>query len=94
MRTVVVIHPGLKGARLRQPEVFSAEEIDRLDEGMLSGMDRRQLIALLQKLSDSFDWLVAGDWDPDDPRWEEWDKRLDRLDNMMDIIDGILDAND
>ena len=45
MRTVVVIHPSLKGIGLRQPEVFSAEAIDRLDEGMLSGMDRKELVA-------------------------------------------------
>lgn len=71
-------------------DMFSAEEIDQLESGMLSGLGERELVAPKQKLSDTFDWLEAGNWKAGDYRWEEWEKRLDRISDMMDSIEEIL----
>ena len=94
-RTAVVIHSGLAGSGRRKPaDLFSAAEIDRMDEGMLAGKSREALLALRQKLSDTFDWLDSGDCGIGSPEMLAWEKRLDRLNNLLDNIDWILDSEE
>ena len=74
-------------------DLFTAEEIDALDAGMLSGMSR-ELAALWRKLSDSYDGLESGDWEEDDPRWAVFERRLEHISEIMELIDGILDPDE
>ena len=93
-RTAVVIHSGLAGSGRRKPaDLFSAAEIDRMDEGMLAGKSREALLALRQKLSDTFDWLDSGDCGIGSPEMRAWEKRLDRLTDLIDHIDEILNPD-
>ena len=68
-------------------DLFSAEEIDELDVGMLSGIQREELDALRRKLSDTYDWLESGDWEEEDPRWDVFEKRLDHIREITELID-------
>ncbi len=91
MKTMIVIGNIPDFSKLKKPaNLFSAEEIDQFDAGMLTGLSQNELIALRQKLSDTDDWLESGDWDIGDPRWDEYDERLDRISDMIDRIDEIL----
>ena len=68
MKTMIVIRniPGFH--KLNKPEaLFPAEEVDQLETGMLAGLSQEELLALKQKLSDTFDWLESGDWGIGDP---------------------------
>ena len=92
MKTVIAIRSGISNlSGLRKPaDLFTGEEIDRLDPAAFAEMSRAELHALKRKLSDSFDWLESGDWDLGDPRWREWENRLDRLNSMTELVDGLL----
>ena len=92
MKTVIAIRSGVSNlSGLRKPaDLFSGEEIDRLDPAAFAEMGRAELHALKRKLSDSFDWLESGDWDLGDPRWKAWENRLDRLNELTDIVDELL----
>lgn len=96
MNTVIAIRSGIsRVSGLRKPaNLFSGEEIDRLDEGMLSGLGREELQTLKQKCSESFEWLDSGDCEIGSPEMLEWEKRLDRLNEMIDKIDEILDPEE
>ncbi len=91
MKTMVVIGNIPDIPKLKKPaNLFSDEEIDLFDAGMLTGLSQNELIALRQKLSDTDDWLESGDWDIGDPRWDEYEERLNRISDMIDRIDEIL----
>ena len=92
MKTVIAIRSGVSNlSGLRKPaDLFSGEEIDRLDPAAFAEMGRAELHALKRKLSDSFDWLESGDWNLGDPRWKEWENRLVRLNVLMDVVDELL----
>ena len=92
MKTVIAIRSGISNlSGLRKPtDLFSGEEIDRLDPAAFAGMNRPELYVLKRKLSDSFDWLESGDWDLGDPRWKEWENRLDRLNVLTGVVDDLL----
>ena len=75
-------------------DLFSAEEIDALDAGMLSGMSREELAALWRKLSDTYDGLASGDWEEDDPRWAVFERRLEHISEITELIDEILDPDE
>ena len=91
METMIVIGNIPYFPKVKEPKnLFSAEEIDQLDSEMLAELSHDELVALRQKLSDTFDWLESGDWDIGDPRWDEYGKRLDHVNDMMDSIDEIL----
>lgn len=92
MKTMIAIQTGIPAfSNMEEPsDLFSAEEIDALDEAVFSGLGRRELLALRQKLSDSFDWLDSGDCDVDSPEMKEWERRLDRLNKLMDRADELL----
>ena len=92
MKTVIAIRSGISDlSGLRKPaDLFTGEEIDRLDPAAFAGMNRPELHALKRKLSDSFDWLESGNWDLGDPRWKEWENRLDRLNELMAYVDEYL----
>ena len=92
MKTVIAIRSGMPAlSGLRKPaDLFSGEEIDRLDPAAFAGMNRPELYALRRKLSASFDWLESGDWDLGDPRWKEWENRLDRLNELTGVVDDLL----
>ena len=75
-------------------DLFSAEEIDALDAGMLSGMSREELAALWRKLSDSYDGLESGEWEEDDPRWAVFESRLEHICEITELIDEILDPDE
>ncbi len=61
MKTMIVIGNPLEFPNINKPaDMFSAEEIDHLESGMLIGLGERELVGLKQKLSDTFDWLEAG----------------------------------
>ena len=81
MKTVIAIRSGVSNlSGLRKPaDLFSGEEIDRLDPAAFAEMGRAELHALKRKLSDSFDWPEPGDWNPGDSRWQEWENGLVRL---------------
>jgi hypothetical protein len=97
MKTIIAINAGLPFfSGVKKPaDLFSAEEIDCLDEEWLVGKSREELLALERRLSDTFDWLDNGDCEADSPEWTEWERRLDRLQELMDQIDESLnpDAN-
>ena len=92
MKTVIAIRSGMPAlSGLRKPaDLFSGEEIDRLDPAAFAELSRAELHALKRKLSDSFDWLESGDWNLGDPRWKEWENRLDRLNILMDVVGELL----
>ena len=92
MKTVIAIRSGISNlSGLRKPaDLFTGEEIDRLDPAAFAEMSRAELHALKRKLSDSFDWLESGEWDLGGPRWREWENRLDRLNSMTELVDGLL----
>lgn len=97
IKTMIVIQAGglPDWKKYKKPaDLFSAGEIDRLDERMFAGKSREELVLLRQKLSDSFDWLDTGDCDPGSPEWKDWERRLDRLSDLMDNIDGILNPEE
>ena len=97
METMIVIRAGgfPAGKKYKIPaDLFSAAEIDRLDEQMFTGMSREQLLALRQKLSDTFEWLDSGDCDPGSPEWKAWERRLDKLGDLMEMADGILNPEE
>ena len=75
-------------------DLFSAEEIDALDAGMLSGKKREELAALRRKLSDTYDGLESGDWEEDDPRWAVFERRLEHISEITEMIDEILDPDE
>ena len=95
VRDMVVITSGFPDFREKRKfgDLFSPEEIDVLDPGMLSGMSREQLVALRKKLSDTSDELDA-DCDPGTPEWALWERRMDKLDELSDRIDEILEPED
>ena len=95
MKTMIVIRSGmLYVPRVRKSmDLFSGEEIDRLDVQMLSGLSREELLALKQKCLDSFDWLDSGDCDIDSPEMREWERLMARLNGIIDLIDDILDTD-
>ena len=66
MKTVIAIRSGISDlSGLRKPaDLFTGEEIDRLDPAAFAGMNRPELHALKRKLSDSFDW------NPETGTWE------------------------
>ena len=80
--------------REKPADLFFAEEIDALDAGMLSGMNREELAALRRKLSDSYDGLESGDWEEDDPRWAVFERRLEHISEITEMIDEILDPDE
>lgn len=92
MKTVIAIRSGMPDAlgMKRPADLFSGEEIDRLEPAAFAEMSRAELHALKRKLSDSFDWLESGDWDLGDPRWKEWENRLNHLNALMDVVDELL----
>ena len=92
MKTVIAIRSGMPDVlgMKRPADLFSGEEIDRLDPAAFTGMSRPELYVLKRKLSDSFDWLESGDWDLGDPRWKEWENRLDRLNELTGVVDDLL----
>ncbi len=93
MKTMIVIQAGgfPDWKKYKKPsDLFSAGEIDRLDEQMFAGMSREHLIQMRQKLSDTFEWLDTGDCDIESPEMQAWERRLDKLNEMMDVVDGIL----
>ena len=92
MKTVIAIRSGVSNlSGLRKPaDLFSGEEIDRLDPAAFAEMGRAELHALKRKLSDSFDWLESGDWNLGDPRWKEWENRLVRLNELTGVVDDLL----
>lgn len=92
METMIVIRSGMpRFSGVQKPAcLFSAEEIDQMDEGLFAGKDRNQLLAFRQKLSDTFEWLDSGDCDIESPEMQAWERRLDKLNEMMDVVDGIL----
>lgn len=56
MKTLIVIGNTSELPSINKPaDMFSAEEIDQLESGMLSGLGERELVVLKQKLSDTFD---------------------------------------
>ena len=95
VRDMVVITSGFPDFREKRKfgDLFSPEEIDALDPGMLSGMSREQLVSLQKKLSVTLDELDA-DCDPGTPEWETWERRMDKLDELSDRIDEILEPED
>ena len=96
IKPVIVLNSG-GWQTVRKPKpvagVMSAEEIDRLDLGTLSGMSREGLAVLRKKLRLTMDELYP-DCDPGTPAWELWEHRFDKLDAMVDRIDEILDDED
>ncbi len=93
IKTMIVIQAGGRPdwKKYKKPaDLFSAGEIDRLDERMFAGKSRDELIWLRQKLSDTFEWLDSGDCDIESPEMQAWERRLDKLNEMMDVVDGIL----
>ena len=92
MKTAVVIRPGTPyvSGRRKPADLFSGEEIDRLDERMLSGLGRKELLALKQKCSDSFNWLDSGDCAVDSPEMRKWERRLDRLNEILLSVSAFL----
>lgn len=97
METMIVIPAGgfPDWKKYKKPaDLFSAAEIDRLDEQLFAGMSWEQLVRLRQKLSDSFDWLDTGDCDPGSPEWTAWERQLDKLGDLMEAVDGILNPEE
>lgn len=91
VKTMIVIDNTPEWPNQKRPkDLFSAEEIDHFNYVMLEGKDREKLLAIKQKLADTFDWLDSGDCEIGSPQMQEWEKRLDRLNDMMDKIDEIL----
>ncbi len=80
--------------RRKCPDVFSADEIDRLDDGILAGKSRKQLETLRQKLEDTSEWLETGDCEIDSPEWKTWERRMDKLDSLMDRVDDLFAQED
>lgn len=95
VRTMVAITSGFPDFREKKKSgnLFSPEEIDALEPGMLSGMSREQLALLRKKLSDTSDELYA-DCDPGTPEWDLWEQRMDKLDDLSDRIDEILEPEE
>ncbi len=97
IKTMIVIQAGglPDWKKYKKPaDLFSAGEIDRLDERMFAGKSRDELIWLRQKLSDTFEWLDSGDCDIESPEMQAWERRLDRLSDLMDNIDGSLNPEE
>ncbi len=96
MKTVIAIRSGMPDVSgLRRPaDLFSGEEIDRLDTEWFDGLSRAELIAMRRKLSDTFDWLDPGDCGIGSPEMLAWENRLDRLQDLMDNIDERLNPED
>lgn len=95
MKTMIMIRSGFPFTRRGRPaDLFSAEEIDRLDVWKLAGMDREQLSALRRKLADTYDWLEPGDCGIGSPEMKAWEKRLDHLNDLMDAVDELLEPGD
>ncbi len=92
MKTVIAIRSGISDTRvLKKPkDLFSGEEIDRLDRGQFAGIGRSELFALRRKLSDTFDWLDPGDCEIGSPKMLAWERRLDKLNDLLDAVDEIL----
>ena len=96
MKTVIAIRSGMPDvSRLRRPaDLFSGEEIDRLDYGRFESLSRAELFAVRRKLSDTFDWLDPGDCGIGSPEMLAWERRLDRLQDLMDNIDERLNPEE
>ena len=96
MKTMIVLRSGMsRFSCVQKPScLFSAEEIDQMDEEMFAGKDRDQLLVLRQKLSDSFEWLDSGDCGIGSSEMQAWERRLDKLNDMMDAVDGILNPEE
>ena len=95
VRNMVVITSGFPDFREKKKtgDLFSPDEIDALDPGMLSGMSREELVSLRKKLSDTSYELYA-DCDPGTPEWDLWEQRMDKLDELSDRIDEILEPEE
>ena len=88
MKTKIMLRSGFPSAfRDKAADVFSAEEIDRLDVWKLAGLDKAQLSALRQKLADTYDRLEPGDCGADPSGIKVWKKRLDKLNDLMEAVD-------
>lgn len=68
-------------------ELFSDSEVALLDESILEGKSREQLLALQKKLQDTFEWLGVGEHDMDDQAFGAWEKNIQKLESLIERID-------
>ena len=92
-RTVSLLHivinrclPKLSKAS-KPKELFSDSEVTWLDESILEGKNREQLLVLQKKLQTTFEWLGVGERDMDDQAFGAWEKNIQKLESLIEQID-------
>jgi len=94
MRTIIALNNFLGfdfEAKEPPADLYTGEEIYRMDPKRLAGKSREELLRIRQRILDTNNWLeVEDDADIDSPEWIRWERRLDKLSDMDDAIDELL----
>lgn len=75
-------------------DLFSGNEIDRMDPEQFSSLSQEELMEMKRRLMDTQEWLESPDERLGTMAWKIWDARLDRLNDLMDEIDKLMEREE
>lgn len=96
IKTVIAINSHIpKLSKMSKPkDLLSELEIAKLDESILEGKNREQLLTLQKKLEDTFEWLGVGNNHMDDQALRIWESNIQRLECLIERIDDMLEETE